>query len=383
MRIAQFSHSLECGGSMAMVVNLAVGMAKRGHEVDVVCLDRMTGSAHEAMWIAELESHGVRTVFLGRRAGTAGLLAAARLWALIRRRGYDVLHSHLPMPDAIAGLVRRMSTVRCAYMMTVHNTREPRSRMMTWLAAGASVVYCSEASRAANTGTIAPGMVIPNGIVRQRYGGTTASPLETRQGLGIAPDAALIAIIGRLCPQKNQSAAIDALARLDGELDGRDAHLLLCGDGPDRRALENRVMDLHLDGHVHFLGRRTDIPQLLAAADVFVSTSVYEGMPLTVLEAMEAGLPCVLSPIDEHREIATDVPGCFFASTSSPADIAQALLAAIRTPLTRAGLANARGEILQAHSIDRCVESYLAVYRSFSPIRSAALRGSGAAIRQL
>jgi glycosyltransferase involved in cell wall biosynthesis len=367
---------------MAMVVNLAVGMAEQGHQVDVVSLDRRTGSDHEAMWIAELESHGVRTIFLDRRAGAPGMLAAGRLWSLIRRHRYDVLHSHLPMPDAIAGFVRRLSPLRFAHIMTVHNKREPRSYLMTRLAAGASVVYCSEAAREANEDAIAPGTVIPNGIVRNRYSGTTASPVETRQGLGVSPDAVLIMIIGRLCPQKNQIAAIDALALLAGKLGGRKAHLLLCGDGPDRSALENRAHQLHLDDTVHFLGRRTDIPQLLRAADAFVSTSIYEGMPLTVLEAMESGLPCALSAIKEHDEIAADVPGCLFASTSAPADVAQALLTALRTPQTKEDLANARGELLQAYSIERCIESYLAVYRSLSSTRGDALHRPTTAIRQ-
>lgn len=365
-----------------MVVNLAVGMAKQGHQVDLVLLDQKTGSDHEAIWIAELESHGVRTEFLGRSPGTFGMLATGRLWSLICRRRYDVLHSHLPMPDAIAGFVHHISPVRFAHIMTVHNKREPRSHLMMRLATAASVVYCSEAARAANEAIFGPGTVIPNGIVRNRYSRTAASPIEIRQGLGVSPDEALIVNIGRLCSQKNQIAAIDALALLGGELGGRTAHLLLCGDGPDRSALEHRVQQLHMDSRVQFLGKRTDIPQLLHAADAFFSTSIYEGMPLSVLEAMESGIPCALSPIEEHCEIASDMPGCFFATTSTPSDVAQALLAALRTPLTKESLANARGQLLQAYSIERCINSYLAVYSSLLCGPGAANSRATTAIRR-
>lgn len=381
MRIAHFSHSLECGGSMAMVVNLAVGMAKQGHEIDVILLDEKTGSSHEVIWAKELEASGVRFVFLGRHPGAPGIVSAARLWSLVLRRRYDILHSHLPMPDAIAGFVHRFSLVHFVHVMTVHNLLEPRSSLMARLAAGATVVYCSEAVRSSNERSLAHGTVIPNGIVRERYSRTAMPLLDIRHDLNIPHESSLIVMIGRLCAQKNQAVAIEALPLLAEDQGDCNTHLLLCGEGPNRSNLESLVRRLHLGGRVHFLGNRTDIPQLLLAADAFVSTSIYEGMPLTVLEAMESGIPCVLSSIREHSEIAASVPGCFFASAITPAEVARALRRALHLSAAKQDLAKARRETLREHSMERCIESYIAVYRSALSLRSSPTRG-GAVIKE-
>jgi hypothetical protein len=136
MKIAQVSHSLDCGGSMAVMAALCLEFARRGHEVDVLCMDRPTGSAHERLWTDRLRADGLTVRFLGRGPGRAGFLATARLWGLAQRRRYQVVHSHLPMPDAMSGLVRRSSLHAFAHVITVHNTNEPRPQPLGWLALG-------------------------------------------------------------------------------------------------------------------------------------------------------------------------------------------------------------------------------------------------------
>lgn len=348
---------------MAMVVALSSELVKRGHEVDVVCIDRPSGSDHEALWSHWLMQHGVRLYFLGRKLRTSGAVAAAKLWWLVQRRRYNVVHSHLPMPDGIAGLVRRSSPHDFTHIVTVHNTHEPRSRTLEALGSGAHVVYCSEAARKCNPLPGLSSIVIPNGIPETPYQRSELSGSEMRQRLGLRNTAKVAIAVGRLCAQKNFGSAIEALAVVKTISAAMDVHCLICGEGDDRRRLEARALELGLDDSVHFLGARTDMPNLLAASDVFLTTSKHEGMPLSVLEALHAGLPCVLSAIQEHYELADSMPGCTFVS-HAPQAIALALESAFRNPVPADVLRHERAPLLHKHSIECCADSYQSLYQA-------------------
>lgn len=346
---------------MAVMAALCSELSKRGHEVDAICIDRPSGSDHEALSTVWLRAQGVSVHFLGRKRGNAGVGAAAQLWYLTQQRRYDVVHSHLPMPDAMSGLVRRSSIRPFTHVITVHNTYEPRSRALAWLASGAHVVYCSEAVRRQNPLGGLSYTVIPNGVSQASYSGGGDTRWQVRQQLGLCPGAPVVIGAGRLCPQKAYDTALDALAILkrSGRVPG--LHYLVCGEGEARAQLEFRAEQLGLDGTVRFLGARTDIPRLLGASDAFLSTSRHEGMPLSVLEALNAGLMCVLSAIPEHYELAGSMPGCLFPS-HAPEAVASALESALLQSPPPAGLRESRAPLLRKHSAEQAADSYLALY---------------------
>ena len=348
---------------MALVVALSSELGKNGHEVDVICTDRSSGSAHEALWVDRLAQRGIEVSFLGRKPGAAGSAAAAKLWRLVQCRHYDVLHSHLPMPDAIAGLVRRLSPHRFAHVVTMHNTQEPRHRILEILAGGANVVYCSEAVRQRNPLVGTSSTVIPNGISQGLFAMPKKSSAAMRRKIGVDDSAKVVIAVGRLCPQKNFAASVKAMASLKSRNTIADVKLLVCGDGEDKAWLDNQVRVSGLTEVVRFMGTRTDISSLLAASDVFLSTSNYEGMPLSVLEALSAGLPCVLSAIQEHYELAESMPGCTFVS-HAPETIASALEAALGQPTSSDVLRRERAPLLQKHSIQRCAGLYEDLYQA-------------------
>ncbi len=364
MKIAHVIQNLECGGDVAMAVGLTSQCAVRGHEVHVLCLDRPTGSAHERQWLDVLKRHQVSTRFLGRRTKYPGLVAAMKIWWLIQRQHYEIVHSHLSMPDAIVGLVRRVTPVRFKHVLTVHNTREPRSRVRRICASGANVVYCSATVQRQSPLVGSSHMVIPNGVDQEQYIVPGAKRVETRRNLGVQDDVTLIVAVGRICAQKNFESAINAISMLDRRRDCCTLRLLICGEGTERQRLEARVKQLNLSRAIAFLGDRTDLPVLFAASDVFLSVSLYEGMPLAVLEALAAGLPCVLSSIDEHYEIARTMPGCAFAPPTSSKKIASAIQSLRTYAFSRDELIRARAPVITRFSIDNCAASYLSLYSS-------------------
>lgn len=348
---------------MALVVALSCELKKRGHEVDVVCIDRASGSAHEALWIERLAQQGIALHFLGRKKGAAGLMAAAKLWWLVQRRRYDILHSHLPMPDAISGLVRRLSPHRFVHMITVHNTYEPRSRALQALGSGANVVYCSEAVGKRNPLPGISSTVIPNGTPDPVEAANISSRSAVRREIGVDDAAKVVIGVGRICAQKDFGATVEALAVLENLGSVTDLHCLICGEGEQREALEARARQLGIESIVHFMGVRTDVPSLLGASDAFLSTSRHEGMPLSVLEALSAGLPCVLSAIQEHFELAEAMPGCVFVA-QTPEAIARGLELTLRQSFDPEELRKQRAIHLRKHSMEHCAELYERLYRT-------------------
>jgi len=138
--------------------------------------------------------------------------------------------------------------------------------------------------------------VINNGIdTKQALGRRTRA--EVRCDLGIPVDAAVLIQVGRFKEQKNQDVSVNAFVQFACER--KDVHLIFVGDGPLRGPVESSAEASNVNDRIHFLGIRDDVEDLLAASDVFLMPSSWEGLPISLLEAFANGLPLV----------GTDVPG--------------------------------------------------------------------------
>lgn len=359
-----------------MAVAISVAFAEIGHSVEFICLDRQCWSGHEVLFGNALKAHHVSLRFLGRRKRWPGVLAAAKLWWIVQRGRFDVVHSHLSMPDALVGLVRRTNITGFAHVLTVHSTVEPRSRFRAALAEGGNVVYCSRAAqRKSHPLRSASSTVIPNGISQSGYSNAGDSRAKIRDEFGVPAGAPVVLLAGRMCPQKRIDLALGALSALRTRASHLNFRCLCCGDGPTQAELLKQAGRAGLDDVVKFCGSRTDIPAMLGASDVFLSTSLFEGMPLAVLEALIVGIPCVLSDIDEHYEIAGNMPGCLFVHAHDCESVATALQVLLERRISPAALRRERTSLLEKFSIDSCARSYLAFYASLC--RSEALQTQG------
>jgi glycosyltransferase involved in cell wall biosynthesis len=375
MRIGYVVHNLCSGGAEKMVFGLARESALAGHTVDVILIDRLTGSSYEAKAVELLQQVGVTTHSLNRRPGSSvfGSIAAAKLWSLAQLKRFDVIHSHIALSDAFTGLVRRFSPAPFEHVLTVHNTRDTRSRVSNFLCGLPTVVYCSRASERAVKLRHHRTAIIPNGIPLAEYRYSESSRIALRAALGLSESAFVVISVGNLREQKNYDCAINGIAGDRNILAEANIHYLICGDGPDSQRLKTEVRELGLVDRIHFLGVRTDVRDLLSAADLFLSSSLYEGMPLAVLEALAASLPCLLSPLEEHREITDGVPGVELLTTNFPEAIASGLRAATSRRPNRSELLTIRGSALERFEIANCASAYLALYEE---LRIARCRSS-------
>jgi len=233
-----------------------------------------------------------------------------RLSTLLRDRGgFEVLHSHYNHFSGYAMRVARGAQVpmRIAHSHTDSTIRDNHRgwkrklyvrQMRRWLLRHATHgLAASEPAAAALFGSDWR----ERGLCRVMHCSVDLAPFTVahdrdtiRDELSIPRDAWVIGQVGRMADVKNHRLTIEAFAAVLQQ--APDAFLLLIGDGPLRGELASLVTQLGIDSRVRFAGNRNDVPRLLCAAmDLFAMPSKYEGLPLAILEAQAAGLPCIVS----------------------------------------------------------------------------------------
>jgi glycosyltransferase involved in cell wall biosynthesis len=153
---------------------------------------------------------------------------------------------------------------------------------------------------------------------------------------------------------------------LRGSLD-RPVVFVFVGDGPDRPALETLANELGLHERVHFLGFRTDIPQLLSSMDIFVTTSLREGLSISLLEAMASARPIVATSIPPNAELIEHEKTGLLVDIHSPEQVAGAIMRYLREPELAASCGcSARALVLRNYTISRMFEQTWELYREFA-----------------
>ncbi|SCV02288.1 Phosphatidylinositol N-acetylglucosaminyltransferase [Cupriavidus necator] len=289
MRITLLITCLQMGGAEQQVAALARQYLSQGHAVSVISL--MPGCEVKL-------PEGVETLMLAIRKTPLALLATLmQIRRFVLRWRPDVIHAHMVHANLIARLLTRVCPVP-ATICTAHNYLEGGIwRMLAYRLTDRWADLTTQVSdegrqrmievRAAPESRI---IYVPNGFDTTRYRPSAEQREATRAELGLGPDHRFVLNVGRLVPDKAQADLIDAFAQA---CPGPGTVLMIAGDGPLRDALGQRIAQHGLSGRVRLLGQRADVPALLNAADLFVLSSLIEGMPLVVGEALACGCPVV------------------------------------------------------------------------------------------
>ena len=246
------------------------------------------------------------------------------VWYLSKKRGFDrrmyakvdhilrdlrpqVVHTHLGvLRYALPSMLYRRIP---AMVHTVHNLAEQEvewlGRCVHRAAFKSGVVPVAIAQEVAdslrNVYGISGFPLIPQGISTETYRQPRVDSDTWRRQEGFAPEAVLFVCVARLALQKNHVLLLRAFAQ--GSASDPRAHLVLVGGGKLGPELEQEADALGLGGRVRFLGTRSDVPEILGAADIFVLSSDYEGSPLSIMEAMAAGKPVISTAVGGVSEL--------------------------------------------------------------------------------
>jgi glycosyltransferase involved in cell wall biosynthesis len=287
-----YGYPLEVGGVETHLLSLIKGSDRRQYRYRVI---GETGSVFQERALAagaDIVGWAPRSALdLGRAISLAKAL-----------RGSDILHMHSPRAlvlGRLAMLAGRIPTVLTTHVpaaVMVKRRQMFYRRTETLLSRGVDrLIYVSSSARekaCAQSSTLGKKAVwIPNGVTP----GPGGLRETTRARLGISSTEVLGICVARLEAQKGIRSLLEAFRDVLG------CRLWLVGEGSERANLKHKASELGLLGRVQFLGMRSDVPALLAAADFFVLASEYEGMSIALLEAMAAGLPCLATDVGETR----------------------------------------------------------------------------------
>jgi glycosyltransferase involved in cell wall biosynthesis len=313
-----------------------------------------------------LQRAGVSLSQLRKRAGfdPSVFLGVDRM---VRELRPHVVHTHLYVLRYVLPALLRHRVPLVVH--TVHNQAEHEAdflgRMVQRFAFRRGVVPVAISDRIARSLERVYGVqckiVIPNGISVERFGGELADRLLWREEHGFGKDDVLLTSAGRLEAQKDPFMLVQAFAALADP----HVHLLVLGDGTLYRGVMELVRSLRLEPRVHLLGNRDDMARCLAASDIFVMASRWEGNPLAVMEAMASGLPVVGTAVGGVPDLVESGQHGILVPPGEPAALARAMEFLCRNPETRRSMgAAARDRASRQFSLQQMVRAYDALYRT-------------------
>ena len=304
MRIAYILTSLGRGGAERQVISLAERMAARGHSVVLLVLR----PPHERDWPTSLA-----VIRLNMRKSPVGIcMGLARGRRHLSRFDPHIIHSHT-FPANLAARILRASYSKPAVLSTIHNVYEGGwQRTVLYRVTGRLADHTTGVSEAVTRHHIASHAVthskcsvITNGIDTTVFKPSTARRVETRAQFNVADRFVWLAA-GRLTAAKNYPTLLRAFSRLHVEFPR--AELWIAGQGTvlEKRRLRVLAEATGISSAVRWLGLRDDLPVYLDAADAFVLSSSWEGMPLVIGEAMAMQKPVVATDVGGVRELVGD-----------------------------------------------------------------------------
>jgi glycosyltransferase involved in cell wall biosynthesis len=360
-RVLQVVLSLNPGGTERLVVELT----RRLHSempMAVCCLDE-AGS-----WATELEGAGITVSALGRAPGFQPGLPR-RVAAIAKAHDAAIIHAHHYSPF-VYGALARVYRPGLRVVFTEHGRLSdagpsPRRRAAnTALRRLATRVFAVSNDVAAH--------LVAEGFRRGRVGviyngidvGMAPAPADracVRARLAAAPDELVIGTIARLDPVKDLRTLVEAVSHLVSE---RRVRLVIVGDGSEMPNLKQHVDGLRIAANVTFLGHRDDAREWLPGFDVFANSSTSEGVSLTILEAMAAGLPVVATAVGGTPEVLDEAIGRLVPARN-PGALAAAIRVLAEDAVLRQNLGRtARRRVEARFALDRMVREYADVYRA-------------------
>lgn len=366
--ICQVLHSLQIGGAEVLAAGLARQLQQR-YQFIFACLDEI-GTLGE-----QLQAEGFPVEVLHRQPGI-DWRCGLRLGAFLKQHRARLIHAHQYTPF-FQSLLSRMGWHRPPIVFTEHGRHYPDTRSLKRVIANRllmgyrdRVIAVGEAVRDAlirNEGIRSSDIaVIYNGVEMEPFAASRRHPewrRASRLQFAARDEDFVILQVARLNPLKDHATSIRAVEQLVRT--GLPVKLILAGDGEERSKLEALVRERQLGDVVRFAGARRDIPQLLAGADAFVLSSISEGIPLTLIEAMAAGVPVVATDVGGNAEVITHEHTGLLCPAQDPVALGEQLKRlhndpALRKRLIAAGSVRAAGQF----SLQVMHQQYVAVYDS-------------------
>jgi glycosyltransferase involved in cell wall biosynthesis len=366
MRIFHLVPNLNYGGLQKVVRLLAVSQRHSGHSVTIGC---WTNASNHPEAECELERAGIQVAYV-RRASDGSMLSGRKCLLKKLKKDLlatqaDILHIHNPFSYYLYGALAGRAAGRMKIVNTIHITAmfdHPRfgrrGRALFRVAALFSdglVSVCPEVDTFLRSRFFLPGLrrfVVDNGIDLAPF--LAVPPRHSR-------DEVVFGFAGRMAPEKNHRVLIEAFGLLRRR--NSRVRLRLLGGGPLEAELKQQVRNQGLCDAIEFCGFGHDVPGFLNGLDVYALPSDFEGLPLSLLEAIASGLPVVATAVDGVPRIVEKTDSGWLCPPNNPHALMTAMETAIACPDRRERGERSRRLVEQGYSAERMARDYEGVYQ--------------------
>ncbi|MDP2696272.1 MAG: glycosyltransferase family 4 protein [bacterium] len=360
-------NDLSFGGGQKTVVEETNGLFKGGHEVFVLTLLPRLGEKDMASELKIPPDHIVNIPF----QSLWDFAAFIKLVKWLRRTKPDIIFSNLFFTNTAVRLAR---IFRFRTRVFVREGNLPVEKSLAVKIVDSCLMFLTE-KIIVNAAAIKDGfkklwisqkkiIVIYNGINERFFENPTAQDRsQLRQSLGIGDDEVVLICIASLNNKKGYQYLLEAFRDI-GLYYKKGVALLIVGDGPERTKLEVQVMRYKLDDRVRFLGNRGDVRELLTAADVFILTSLWEGMPNAMLEAMATGLPVIATAVGGIVEIVDNGKNGLLVNPRNSMEISKAMAELIAAPGKRRAMGESARSSVSSLTWDNHIRNLIKLINS-------------------
>lgn len=362
MNVVHILDNLDRGGAQTMLRSLIAGLSARGYRQHIICLN----GTFNAQVVASMQQAGASVDIIGRPR----LYALIGFWHIVRelrRRKPDLVHTELPWGDLIGRTAARIAGIRpIVSTVTARYEDKPRIQLMLdritapWADRvafqSAEIVEFSIANEGVRREQV---HCIPNGVEPDTIDRTAvATDLRRRHGGGAGT---IVGMVARLHRQKAHADLLNAFAKVASG----DVCLWLIGDGPERDRLMTLVRQLGIEERVFFAGDQDNPRDWIAAIDIFVHPTYFEGLPLAVLEAMAMAKPIIATRVDGLCSLLDSGVHGWLVPPGDTNALAEAIRYAMDHSEHAASVARAGAKrVLEKFSAERVVKNYHELFTS-------------------
>lgn len=369
IRIGYVIDSLYLGGAQRVLVDIVEGLSKLAYEQKVYSLNNVI---HPAIF-QPLQNSQAQVVVIGK-SQLMWIYGLLRLFLHFKKWRPHIVQTMLPYGDIIGRTIAHLANVPIIVSAThSRNMDKPGWKLafdnltISWVE---RVVLVSEQLRSAVISREGVQdeqiVVIPNCIdsefITKRVENCKAARERIRAKFGVSMDTNVIGTVGRLSIEKGHIYLFQALVLVLQHIP--DTVLMVVGEGPMYHKLNDMISRTGLSNKVFFLGQRTDVDSVLCAIDVFAQSSLFEGMPIAIMEAMAAGKPVVATEVDGTNELVQhDVTG-WLVPPGDPEKLAHYLVHAIDNPDESYRVSEAAAQLIATrYPVSKMVTGYHNLYQ--------------------
>lgn len=367
LRVLEIIGNAVIGGMETYVQRLLCGLPPSQFAVTCVC-------PYESLYTGQLRDLGY-DVFITPVRDDPLWQSIQFTTQLIRSRGIDVVHAHLPNAHVLAGLCGRLAQIPA--LATVHGMFVPPLEVETSRLTGTHLTVVSQSAYMQALAAGIPGerlTLVPNGVDAETFSPRARRP-RFRAAYGIPASAPLVGFVGRLAFEKGPDQFVRMAWFVRKQMP--EAHFLMVGEGPMRDDMRRLIGELQLGDCVHLAGAHSTMADIYPEFDVLVSTSRSEGMPLVMLEGMASGLPVVAIDVGGVAEIVESGTTGWIARPNDYEAIGRWVVALLAAPDWARSMGNAgRERALQRFPLSASIDRVAQVLRSLKSPQPVRGRGS-------